>query len=1109
MAIEDRIADHVRMSETSLTQSHTRHARHAWRFTCAVLLAFMLLVAPRHTIAQSPDAALFQAVELNDMQAVEAAIAAGADLGAKNADGMTPADVAVDLGHFRIAHELLAKRTAAANTAPRVTDKGKQALTKPRARIAEQKPVVVQPSPALADLTPPKKPTPPAQTAAPMAPETDVPGMPGTAAPSPAPDLTTPPGMIESRPDDEMAQSTPTESAEQKMAAAPENEGGSFLGSVWGGIKSVVTLGGLIGADSRSDDQKAADEAGTPRRAAPADRFSDDPRPASSENARETARKDSGQTSVQDSGSAGRLVDRMTGIIGSEPPRENAFGLPESPVLPPLEPAPGQMEMAERTPSITAPLSVDVPGLTPPVDPSLAAPPGLTSKMPGLPGLAELPDGPAPPDPEAMPVASEVPGIIPPPGDVLGEIPGLPPGLEALPGSETGELRRPNGLLVPEDPTALPAPQGDDIQSRLRRIDEILNRSPEQGGNRYLTPQAPDEPAMRTAPRKAPVSEATPNPLLEIPRGVGDGHTSTSRATATPIPPRSTAPTDGPRDPAEILRRAKESDAVLAERKIFGRNPRISGSATPDRLGGHALQPPNKGITAREEPATRMFDRLSNLTGNPYENEDVHGLPVVRPSIDGTTPPRKDITVAEIPDPRQDKADAKIHALARFFKGDQEEEIGMVPPPSVTPVQAEPLPHVIDNMLPENDPARARIVDDKMLDLSGVERNPDAGRGTARLQPGATRTRDGSIDDRFLDRLTTVIGPAKEQPRAGDQATPPPPGTVGLGALDIPKDQTIPPRRPEIPDPWTMTVEKSGPTGEKQTLGVSTISPEDGTEIKIETGVVSEMVGRIRQLLGGPDTRPRDGNNIKALDDADRQAAAEQLLGDALRDGTPAALPDQNQWPVTEVEARNAPPGVPPAPRPGALSRTSLTDVVLSMGESVTLENTLPPQQDGIDPLNACVKKNRGTTLFCVEPVDWPSDLRPAFVVPTILYTGPMAITRYDQGSPTRFHSLFSSEDFEDVIAYFQVRYGEPTEIWKRSIAPLAKPRMDNPTVTWRSRDTRSNAITVLEVRKFDDSRGGFPDTNRGAVMLYYLNAPSIFPQVSSHELMRLRRPPR
>lgn len=209
---------------------------------------------------------------------------------------------------------------------------------------------------------------------------------------------------------------------------------------------------------------------------------------------------------------------------------------------------------------------------------------------------------------------------------------------------------------------------------------------------------------------------------------------------------------------------------------------------------------------------------------------------------------------------------------------------------------------------------------------------------------------------------------------------------------------------------------------------------------------------------------------------------------------------------MTEVEPSDITPGVPPPPRPGVLTRTSLDDVVLSLGESVTLENTLPPQQDGIDPLNSCVKKNRGTTLFCVEPVDWPSGLQPAFVVPTILYTGASAITRYDQGSPSRFHALFEAEQFEDIVAYYQARYGEPTEIWKRSIAPLAKPRMDNPTVTWRSRDSRTNVITVLEIRKFDDTRGGFPDTNRGAVMLYHMNAPSIFPQVSSHELMRLRR---
>ena len=141
------------MSETSLTQFNAGHNRRSWRWARAVLLIVMLLMPPVQTMAQSPDAALFQAVELNDMSGVEAAIAAGADLGAKNADGMTPADVAVDLGHFRIAHELLAKRTAAANTSPRVTDKGKQALAKPRARVADQPPAAAQPakpSPALA-----------------------------------------------------------------------------------------------------------------------------------------------------------------------------------------------------------------------------------------------------------------------------------------------------------------------------------------------------------------------------------------------------------------------------------------------------------------------------------------------------------------------------------------------------------------------------------------------------------------------------------------------------------------------------------------------------------------------------------------------------------------------------------------------------------------------------------------------------------------------------------------------------------------------------------------------------------------------------------------------
>ncbi len=1122
-----------------------------------VLLMVLALALPAP--AQSPNEALFNAVEVNDMDAVEAAISAGADLAAKNADGMTPADVAVDLGHFRIAHLLLSKRNGNLKkpTGPRVTEKVKDALTQPKKRVAapgQSRPAqpMAEPAPKLSDLVPPKKPEPapmpaPAMTETaptapgPAAPMADVPALaaPGKTADAPKMPVKKAPPPPEMRPDDEMAAKAPSAApapgTQKQTAEVPPPSEGGFLEKFWDGVNSVVTLGGLIGEKKPEDRDLNPEFSPDGRRLEnPANRFASKPSAPQPES----------------ESSAGRMVDRMTGMVGGEKPKENEFGLPEGPVVPPLESAPGMVGVEQPAPpGLAAPQigteTAEVPGLAAPsleapVQPPPGEAPGLalpvqppagtseTSEMPGLaapqapsggdsievpglpPGLAapELPDGPAPPDPESSPgleipglaaPSGEVPGIIPPPGDTTAEIPALPPGLEPLPGSDTGQLRRPGGLVEPQDPNVLPPPGQGDLQAQLKRYDQLLSRTPEQNNERYGTPRGRDsitgEPtreAPRTAPKKAPVSKS--DPMLEIPKGLDDTRTAPA---AVPAPRR-----DIRDSPSEILRRARDSEAIRKERERFHNRMAEQGKSVPKPLqpSGHQLPVPQKPITAREEPASRMMERLSNL-GNAYEDEDIHGLPIRRPSIDGKVPPREDVRVAELPDRKAEKTDFKLQKLARFFRGDQEEEAGMKAPAYEPPkVEREPLPRVIDNMVPENDPARGQVVDDKMLDLTGVElRAPEDG-----SQPGSTATRNGQLNENFLDRLTTVLGPAREQPPVPG-APPEESGKVGLSQLDVPKDQQVKPAKPQIPDPWTMTVEKKVSDGEKKTLGVTAISPEDGSELRTEEGVVSGMVGRIRQLFEGPKGADK-GPQVEKLDEADRQAAAERLLSDALRDGAPTALPDQGQWPVTEVEPSNITPGVPPPPRPGVLTRTSLEDVVLSIGESVTLENTLPPQQDGIDPLNSCVKKNHGTTLFCIEPVDWPQDLRPAFVVPTILYTGSSAITRYDQGSPSRFHALFESEQFEDVVAYYQARYGEPTEIWKRSIAPLAKPRMDNPTVTWRSRDSRTNVISVLEVRKFDDSRGGFPDTNRGAVMLYHYNAPSIFPQVSSHELMRLRR---
>lgn len=1066
-----------------------------------VLTVAAILVLPNTISAQTPTEALFQAVELNDFSAVEAAIDNGASLAEKNSAGMTPADVAVDLGHFRIAHLLLAKRTAAP-PASRVTEKAKEALSSPRARVASPRRSPSSGRPELSKVISPVKPSPPPLVTQPKSPAPMQATPPQQAAPEPNID-TTP------RPDDEMASSTPTEDVAAASPETPSADEGGLLDGLWGGIKNIATLGGLLGGEEQTSAKDATGDTGTyvardPSKFSPADRF------AAGENAA------GGVT--QRGSSAGRMVDRLTGIVGGNTAAENEFGLPTEPVLPPTTSIDGNTDLADLAPPVmpleglseletalppgvvtipddpleipgvatdtTLPpladpqfgdgIAVEIPGLVQPVDPgqiSEGLPLVDEIEVPGLPDELNIPGLAAP--------AEEVPGIIAPAGDDLaGQIPGLPPGLEPLPGSSTGVLRRPGGLITPSDPNVLPPPVSGSLEDRLARIDSILNREPEQS----------ERGRARLGSGNVRPGGTTPDGTLpQAPQDMATGPLGTPNSVIT-------------RDPEAILRSARRRAAEQIAGDTNAR-PKTVAARVPKKpsTDGHQLRPSTDGITIRQAPSSRFLDRLSKISRKPYPKEDVHGLPVAQKSADGTTPPRQGIKVEQVPDKWQEKADDRIYKLARFFRGNQEEVTGMQPPERKA-VDAEPLARIVDNLVPENDPARGRVVDESALDLTGVERaSPDL-----RQERLVTRTPSGPLDQNFIDRLTTVLQPRDQPPPTKTEGAPP--GQIGLNELDLQPGQLVPIPKPDLPDPWTMTVEKTDQSGASKTLGVTAISPEDGSVITGEDGVVNQMVGRIRELLVGPRESAEDGPSINNLDENERQSTAEKLLSEALRDGAPAALPDAGAWQVTEVEARNAPPGVPPKPRPGALTRTSLENVILSLGESVTLENTLPPQQGGLDPLNECIKKNRGTTLFCVEPIDWPQDLRASFLIPTILYTGPMAITRYDQGLPSRFHALFDSKEFEKIVAYYQSRYGEPTEIWKRSIAPLAKPRTDNPTVTWRSRDASSNVISVLEIRKFDDTRGGFPDTNRGAVMLYQMNAPSIFPQVSSHELMRLRR---
>ena len=232
----------------------------------------------------------------------------------------------------------------------------------------------------------------------------------------------------------------------------------------------------------------------------------------------------------------------------------------------------------------------------------------------------------------------------------------------------------------------------------------------------------------------------------------------------------------------------------------------------------------------------------------------------------------------------------------------------------------------------------------------------------------------------------------------------------------------------------------------------------------------------------------------------------DELAG--LLESTSERVNGTKGWDVTKVEGADLPSEVV------ILSEIEPTGEILDGVELSLGSNTVIGQEVGEDRIKLldqesihkpCISKGGTETVFCIDTISWPFELEESFLVDTIMYQGTRAVARYDAGRATNFHSLFRTEAFDNVIGYYTKRYGQPTQMIERAIAPLAAPRQANPTYLWQSREPGTDTVTTLEIRKFDDAQTGFPDTKRGALLLYRSHAKSIFPQLSQLELMVLK----
>ncbi len=663
----------------------------------------------------------------------------------------------------------------------------------------------------------------------------------------------------------------------------------------------------------------------------------------------------------------------------------------------------------------------------------------------------------------------------PPPKPMMKPDPAPPPMVVAIPKPE-----------APEEIAAAPAPAG------------VSPEAPESGGKIEEAPPA-DAPEAAPETAEAPAPDVAGKPLAE------QGVIGFFKRLVDLITPGGEKPPATPTLTAETdIAEAVEPDEATIEP---GAEPGAPEDAPPMEDGKETAPDESFVETVVEESDEIVIE----VTGDVVPEDQMAGEIVEEVTEDTPlTLVETDLeTVTAEPEAQPGKPETKekpksfLDRMASLFTTDDKDEAppaeaGSGPEAAVRPIDVEEYELPLPPPRPSTPKKFSPRFMDKLADFleSGDEEAFNAWLPKTQItNADALRPRATEMAKAEAENDAAALEPPQE---TTGESTPP---VVEKGTqAPVPERAAKPPveRLPLADAPAPVEDGDGEKTGMAETEGAR--KPAIGKK-----GMVKGIFNKLVDVLT-PDFGSRDRPERLSLEPEEQLAQVEKK---AAKDSQ-AAEPEAEErvpkyWPITEVETAEA-PALSMKKRRTPRMKTSLSGVTLSLGRSITLENSYPPGQGGIDPYNRCVKKNRGTTLFCLETVDWPEALQPSFLVPTILYTGQKAIARYDQGIASRFHALFPSESFKRIVQYFHQRFGPPTDAWNRSIAPFAEPRQDNPTLAWRSIDPKTQVVTVLEIRKFDDSRGGFPDTKRGAVMLYLANSPPIFPQVSSHELMRLSR---
>lgn len=345
----------------------------------------------------------------------------------------------------------------------------------------------------------------------------------------------------------------------------------------------------------------------------------------------------------------------------------------------------------------------------------------------------------------------------------------------------------------------------------------------------------------------------------------------------------------------------------------------------------------------------------------------------------------------------------------------------------------------------------------------------------------------------FLNRIVNSIGDLLGIEKSADGGSREETRKTGGAAKDLnPFDPAAVPVDARLPDTFAPP-----PPNRRPVQPVKIVEIESAPQVQ-KTPPAPRINVSARRMPGAGDAPPDLDEPLTRLDEPAKAADAKPALLAPAVEQQLARISDETR---SEGQLRTYTPR-PDGAMPLKRLRRPLTDIQLSLGGSVATGQPQMPR--GMAEPQACITKQQGTVYFCVVPVDWPAAMEEAFSVNTLLYQGTRAIARYDAGKISHLHTLFDAQYYEDVRAHLMRRFGPPTDRWERTIAPFNKPRQPNPTLVWRSRNTRTDEVTILELRRFDDTRSVFPDTEHGALRLYTAGAPKVFPVVTALDIMSI-----